>query len=269
MPNNTLIYDTDALYGQHMDNGSQERFMIFYRELFSGYKISTIHDCSIGAGGTTLPLSKLGYVVSGSDISDNLLNKARTNFSDNGFSPKLFTADFRNIGDFLETKVDCIISTGNSLPHVDLNGFIGFLQSSYKKINDKGLLFFDIRNWDALNKERAIINAIDPKKMTAEEHISVYLLLNWHDNGSVTFSFARSVDKNGKHDNLYVISAPEYYPLFRDDIAKGLGENGYELIKYIDMDKHWLSKGMEKEKQGDFEKDYKNIQWYGILAQKK
>jgi hypothetical protein len=35
MSDNTLIYDTDALYGQHMDNGSQEKFTCFYKKLFS------------------------------------------------------------------------------------------------------------------------------------------------------------------------------------------------------------------------------------------
>jgi hypothetical protein len=268
MSNVTLIYDTNALYGQHMDNDSQEKFVKFYNELFSEYKISTIHDCSIGAGGTTLPLAKLGYVVSGSDLSENLLNKTKTNFSDNGFNPELFIADFRNVGEFLNQKVDCIISTGNSLPHVDLNGFNCFLRSSHEKINDNGLLFFDTRNWDTINEERPIINAIDPKIMTAEEHKSVYLLFNWHDNGSVTFTFATSIDKNGQHFSLNTISAPVYFPLLRNDISKGLKNNDYELIKYIDMDKYWLGKGMEKEKRGEFEKDYKNIQWYGVLARK-
>jgi hypothetical protein len=268
MSNNILIYDTGALYGQHMDNDSQEKLMKFYKELFSGYKILTIHDCSIGAGGTTLPLAKLGFIVSGSDLNENLLNKAKINFSDNGFDPELFIADFRNIGEFLDKKVDCIISTGNSLPHVNLNGFNSFLNSSHKKINDNGLLFFDIRNWDIINAERPIINAIDPKIMTAEEHKSVYLLFNWHDNGSVTFTFATSIDKNGKHFSLSTISAPVYFPLLRNDVYKSLKNNGYKLIKYIDMDKFWLGKGMENEKKGEFEKDYKNIQWYGILAKK-
>jgi len=268
MENNTLIYDTPILYGQHMDNDSQNKFMEFYRSIFSNYKISSIHDCTIGAGGSTLPLAKLGYTVSGSDISENLLNKCKENFLNNGFSPNLFIADFRYIGDFIDTRIDCLISTGNSLPHVDINGFNVFLQTSNKILFKDGLLFFDIRNWDTINDERPIIHAMDPIKMTSDEHISRYLLFNWHDNGSVTFSFATSTDKNGKHDSIYVISVPVYYPLFRKDISKSLKENGYKIINYYDMDKYWLSKGMEKEKKGDFEKDFEKIQWYGVLAQK-
>jgi len=68
MPNDTFIYDTPILYSQHMDDESQNKFKDFYSSVFSKYKITTIHDCSIGAGGSTLPLAKLGYSVSGSDM---------------------------------------------------------------------------------------------------------------------------------------------------------------------------------------------------------
>lgn len=263
-----LIYDTIALYNQHMSKDSQENFTLFYKELFSGLKITTIHDCSIGAGGPTLPLAKLGYIVSGSDLSENLLNRAKQNFSENGFYPELFLADFRNIGDFLKTKVDCIISTGNSLPHVNLAGFNTFLQSASTKLNNGGLLFFDIRNWDAIVKEKPIMHAVDPKIMTAEEHRSLYLLFNWHDDGSVTFSFATSVDKKGKHISLDIIHCPVYYPLLKNDIELNLLNNGYEVLKFADLDYLCLAKGMEKEKTGGFETDFNNIQWYGVLARK-
>ena len=262
------IYDTSALYNQHMGEAEQQAFERFYKKLFAGYNIITIHDCSIGAGGTTLPLSKLGYIVSGSDLSKNLLNRAKINFEQHGFSPRLFIADFRNIGDFLDKKIDCIISTGNSLPHVNLNGIESFLESASKRLADKGLLFFDIRNWDAIIYEKPIIHAVDPKTMSADEHRSVYLLFNWHDDGSVTFSFATSIDQHGKHVSMDVISCPVYYPLLKSDISTCLTKHRFKLLRYIDMDDIWLAKGMEKSKSHNFEDDFTNIQWYGVLAQK-
>ncbi len=263
-----MLYDTGALYNQHMNDDEQQAFMGFYKDLFAEYAVKTIHDCSIGAGGTTIPLSRLGYKVSGSDLNKNLLDRAKLNFAQFNFDPHLFIADFREIGNCLEEKVDCIISTGNSLPHVDLLGFHSFLKSSSEKLTDEGLLFFDIRNWNTIVEEQPIIHAINPKIMTADEHRSVYLLFNWHDNGSVTFSFATSIDRNGKHVSMDVIPCPVYYPLLRADISKSLLEHGYELIKYIDMDAIWLAGGTEKEKTGVFDEDFANIQWYGVFARK-
>ncbi len=264
-----LIYDTVALYNQHMSDESQQKFIEFYKQLFSGYTISKVHECSIGAGGTTLPLSKLGYSVSGSDLNENLLNRAKLNFSQNGYELELFIADFRHVGEKLNKKVDCMISTGNSLPHVNLDGFGEFLKTSHSSLNENGLLFFDIRNWDALVKEAPIIRAGDPKIMTAEEHRGFYLLFNWHDDGSVTFSFASSIDRDGKHISIDVIKCPVYYPLMKTDIINSLEMHGFELIKFIDLDNLWIAKSMQKEKKGDFETDFDNIQWYGVLARKK
>ncbi len=260
------IYDTGALYAQNMSPAAQESFAHFYQSAFGSFNIKTIHDCSIGAGGTTLPLAKLGYTISGSDLSENLLAQAKVNFREHGFTPELFIADFTRIGDALPHKVDCIISTGNSLPHVDLNGFRQFIKSAASKLNDGGVIYFDIRNWDALAADKPIIHAINPKVMTAEEHRSIYQLLNWHDNGSVTFSFAVSTDRNGKHESLNVLSAPTYYPLLQRDIEQAFADNGFAPPRYFDLDTLWFEQYRIKEKHGSFADDFANIQWYGVLT---
>ena len=265
---NKSVYDTSALYNHKMDDKSQNTFIDFYKKLFSGYIIERIHDCSIGAGGPTLPLAKLGYTVSGSDLSENLLNRAKINFAENGFFPNLFISDFREFGAKLAESVDCIMSTGSSLPHADLEGFKDFIFSASQKLNRNGLLFFDIRNWDALLREKPVFIAYDPHIMTADEHETLYLLFDWHDDGSVTFSVVTSIDKNGKHESHNIDVCPTIYPLLRKDILNCLNENGYKLIKYVDMDEIWMSRNLRYEKCGDFDKDFDNIQWYGVLAQK-
>ena len=263
----TLIYDTPVLYNQHMSEQDQFNFKTMYRKIFMDCNIHSMHDCSIGAGGSTLPLTKMGYIVTGSDLSENLLHKAQENFETNGVRTELFIADFREIGSFLKEKVDCIISTGNSLPHVDLEGFKQFLVSAKNGLNENGYIFFDLRNWDTIVEEHPIMHAVDPKIMTAQEHRSVYLLFNWHDDGSVSFIFATSIDRFGKHDHIDFIEAPVYYPLLKNDIQSYLHNCGYRLIRYVDMDEVWLGQGMEKPKSGQWESDFTNIQWYGVLAQ--
>lgn len=265
---NKQVYDTEELYDHHMDNESQKNFMDFYGKLFSKYKIKTIHDCSIGAGGTTLPLAKLGYTVSGSDLSRNLLNRAKINFEKNGYHPDLFVADFRYFGNNLNENVDAIISTGNSLPHVNLNGFNDFLHSASKKLNNNGLLFFDIRNWDKMVREKPLIATIGSPNVTSQNSINKYMIFNWHDNGSVTFSAATSVYNNREYISLNVVHTPTSYPLLKKDIKNSISKNGYKLINFIDMDDVWVNKNWRENKSGDFDKDFDVIRWYGVLAQK-
>lgn len=262
------LYDTSALFNQNMAKGKQDKFLDFYREVFSEYDITTIHDCSIGAGGTTLPLAKLGYKVSGSDLSETLLTRANEHFKDAGYNVELFTSDFRNLDKALEGTCDCIISTGNSLPHINNQDVESFIKSISTKINENGFLFIDIRNWDKILTEKPIFAARDPFVMTNEEHTSLYQIWNWHDDQSVDFIFATSTDKNGKHEKTSLTFAPTYYPLKYTDYEKMLNDYGFEVKRCFDVDHLWLGSHDEEHKTGDFEKDFYNINWYAVLAQK-
>lgn len=262
------IYETAALFNQNMSKEQQERFKDFYKNVFQDYNIKTVHDCSIGAGGTTLPFSKLGYKVSGSDLSKTLLNKAKENFKEAGYDVELFVSDFRNVKNDLPKSYDCIISTGNSLPHVNNQDVESFVKQVHCKLNENGLLYIDMRNWDSILDEKPIFKAKDPFVMTEEQHTSLYLIYNWHDDNSVNFVFATSTDKNGKHDSVKFVDAPTYYPLRYVDYKEILERNGFEVIKCFDCDRLWSSFHGEVEKTGDFEEDFDNISWYSILAQK-
>ncbi|QOR35110.1 class I SAM-dependent methyltransferase [Clostridium sp. 'deep sea'] len=262
------IYDSSALYNQNMADNKQQLLKDFYNDLFKGLKVKMIHDCSIGAGGTSLPLAKLGYDVSGSDISENLLKKAKENFNKAGYDINLYNSDFRELNSKLPNKYDCIISTGNSLPHICNNDVDIFLKEVSAKLNDKGYLYIDIRNWDLIVKEKPSFKAFDPMVMTNTEHKSLYQFWNWYKDGSVDFVFVTSTDKNGKHEKHIILTAPTYYPLILKDYTNMLKNNGYRLVGCYDLDSIWLGSKQEQNKIGDFTEDFNYINWYGILAQK-
>ncbi|MBM7615963.1 class I SAM-dependent methyltransferase [Alkaliphilus hydrothermalis] len=262
------LYNTSALFNQNMSKEQQDKFQEFYKKVFSEYDITTIHDCSVGAGGTTIPFARLGYQVSGSDLSENLLNKAKENFKREGYDVELFPCDFRKLGEVLPNTYDCIISTGNSLPHVNNQDVHEFIKNIATKINKDGLLFLDMRNWDKILKERPIFSARDPLVMTAEEHVSLYQIWNWHDDLSVDFIFVSSTDRQGKHEKTSILSAPTYYPLKFEAYEKMLNDNGFEVKSCFDVDGLWFKPQNEEMKTGNFQEDFDNIGWYAVLAQK-
>ena len=264
------VYETSALYMQNMAPESQEAFGKYYAEVFSCCPSGRVHDCSIGAGGTTLPMAKLGYKVSGSDLSQNLLEKAKENFNSAGFSITLFQADFTRLDEHLSAEYDIIMSTGNSLPHVDAAGFTSFVQAARKCIRPNGYLYFDIRNWDKILRERPVFIAGDPITMTAEKHESLYHLFQWNADNSVTFIFVTSVDENGVHVGEYATVAPKYYPLLKRDLETILRDNGFELTSYYNMDALWiLNNHWQRDKSSEpNDTDFKTLDWYGALFKK-
>lgn len=262
------LYETPALFNQNMSKQQQEKLLGFYQQVFGEYNITTIHDCSIGAGGSTIPLAELGYQVSGSDLSENLLGKARENFAEQGHSVELFVCDFRKLSEVLPNTYDCIISTGNSLPHVSNQDVCDFIKGISTRINEGGFLFIDMRNWDRILNERPVFSAHDPLVMTEEKHVSLYQIWNWHDDDSVDFIFVTSTDIRGKHEKTVVLQAPTYYPLKYSDYENMLNEHGFEIKRCFDVDHLWPSSQQEETKTGNFGADFGKIGWYALLAQK-
>lgn len=264
------VYETSALYMQNMAPESQEAFRKYYSEVFSCCTSGKVHDCSIGAGGTTWPMAKLGYEVSGSDLSQNLLAKAKENFNSAGFSISLFQADFTRLDEHLRPEYDIIMSTGNSLPHVDIPGFKSFVQAAYKCLQPNGYLYFDIRNWDKIIREKPLFLAGNPSVMTAEKHQSVYQIFQWNADDSVTFVFVTSLDENGVHVGEYATVAPKYYPLLKNDLESVLNENGFELTSYFNMDALWnLNDHRHRDKSSPpSDTDFETLDWYGALFKK-
>jgi len=262
------LYKTTALYKQNMSEIQQKSFFDYYRKVFSEYDIKTIHDITIGAGGTTLPLAKLGYQVTGSDLSENLLEKAKENFMANGYNVQLKVGNFLELDQDMDSKVDCIISTGNSVPHVANGQVEKLVKLVHGQLNDGGLFYIDLRNWDKLLEEKQVFSAMDPLVMNENEHVCVYRICNWHDDDSVEFSFVTSISKAGKHVEAKSITAPTYYPLKRQTYKEMLEKNGFEVVAYYDMDDLWHYNDEKDKKCGDFESDYSVLNWYSVLAKK-
>lgn len=93
------LYLSVALYAENLAEMQREKSLAFSKAVFRGLDFSRAHDCSIGAGATTLPLAELAYIVAGSDLSEDLLGKAGENFSSRGYEKKLPRRDPRDAGD--------------------------------------------------------------------------------------------------------------------------------------------------------------------------
>ena len=66
----------------------------------------------------TLPLAELGYELSGSDLSQQMLKRCEAKAKEANLQVTLFQADFREIDQTAPHSYDLVMSTGNSLPYV-------------------------------------------------------------------------------------------------------------------------------------------------------
>ena len=166
---------------------------------------------------------------------------------------------------------DCVISTGNSVPHVDNHGFKELCESVSNCLRNNGYFYFDIRNWDGItrNKQRFF-----PFKLeTVGQRHRVYLQVWDHNSdGSMNFNLVFiDYDEEGNPIRKETHNVSPYYPLLRKKIEEVLSKTGFTVLKYFDY-------GVFKDHEnGEFVDDieidsedaFMETDWYAVLAQKK
>lgn len=245
-----------------------EVYKKFYKKIFSELKIKRIHDCSCGSGVLTFPLIYLGFDVSGSDLSNKMIELANERAREESLKNHFFIEDFTKIDERLNEKIDCLISTGNSLAHVDNHGFSKFLSCASNVLQKNNYLYFDTRNWDKIteNKQRFL-----PYKLNIGEVNYLHIMQVWDYNLDDTITFnilIREFDKDGNITNKDYQYAPPYYPLKYNYIQKELEKNGFKILKRYNFDLFNLWSKKNKIDQIQSDEEFKSIDWYSVLAVK-
>ena len=225
-----------------------------WEALLKGREIRSFRDVSIGTGGLTLPLAELGVQVSGSDLSEVMLDRCREKSKKQGPSLILQQADFRNVSEaFPGAQFDCVGSTGNSLPYVGNREIPGVLAQMDRLIRPGGWLYVGLRNWDRIVQEHQRFYFYHPTLLSDCE---MHLIQVWddHSDGSMDFNLIYTFTQEDKLLQKEVFTE-HYYPLPRALLLDTLRAMGYTMPSLYCMPAQF---GIPAE----------NAEWYCILAQK-
>ena len=89
--------------------GQDPQVVEFFRQLFTQNNVRRVLDCACGTG-RYLPLfHSLGCEVFGSDVSESMLVKARTNLAEVGLEVPLFQVDFRDLPAQFAQSFDAVV----------------------------------------------------------------------------------------------------------------------------------------------------------------
>jgi|LGOV01.1.fsa_nt_gb 2-polyprenyl-3-methyl-5-hydroxy-6-metoxy-1,4-benzoquinol methylase len=91
------IYYRPDIYDIHFSEKKEELLREHYNDIFKNKDIKTVHDCSYGTGNMTNVLSKMGYIVTGSDISEMMLQQAQVKNIKEKLDILLKQSDFREL----------------------------------------------------------------------------------------------------------------------------------------------------------------------------
>jgi ubiquinone/menaquinone biosynthesis C-methylase UbiE len=198
----------------------------FFRDLFENHGIRRALDCACGTAQYLPLLKELGCQVVGSDISEAMLERARSNLSSCGMDVPLVKADFRELDRYFSDPFDAVLCLGTSLPHLlERLDVAKMLENTRKILSPDGLLVVSQFICDKLIKEKPLlIPAINKKDFSrvfgveyGTQSLKVHVLDLVHDD-----------EKQGTAEYCF-----EYQIILQNDYQRLLGAAGYHDIEFF------------------------------------
>lgn len=227
------IYNRADIYDLLEDEYRYNVYKRHWEALLKNRQIETFLDVSIGSGSVTLPVTELGVRLSGSDLSEAMLRKCREKADAKKLSLTLECCDFRAVAEHFSEKYDCVASTGNSLPYVSNEDVCKTLEQMDSLVNPGGYLYFDVRNWDKILRERQRFYLYNPF-FDGDTRINLIQVWDYNEDDSMTFHLLYTFEKENRIFQKEKFEE-HYIPVRRKILLDKLREMGYEEIEIMNF----------------------------------
>jgi SAM-dependent methyltransferase len=248
------LYDRADLYDMLEGANGYAKYRNHWKAILQGRKIESFLDVSIGTGNVTLPLADLGVTLAGSDLSPVMLDKCRKKADIREIQMELQCCDFRTVADHFQEKFDCVASTGDSLPHVSKEDVLKTLEQMDSLVKPGGYLYFDVRNWDKVFKDRKRFYSYNP---FSYGDITIHLIQFWdcREDDEMTYHLLCTYEKENSTFNSEHFEE-HYVRISQSMLLDKIKEMGYKNIEIM----NFPSCGPNR--------DVKDAEWYCVIAEK-
>ncbi len=196
-------------------------------------RLVRVLDAACGTGMHAIALTKEGLYVSGADISEEMIRKAKENARtaqlDVEFKASRFGTLTKAFVGSSAFPFDAVICLGNSLPHLlSQEAILDALVDMVKCLRPGGLLLLQNRNFDAVMVEKNRWLGTQSHRESTHE----WLFLRFYDfdpDGLITFNVIR-LHKNGSEPWTQQESVTRLFPLKKDDLLPLLKKAGFHQI---------------------------------------
>ena len=154
---------TEALYNKDMAPWYDELYVKFLRtekevlfldKVFKKHRVKSVLDIACGTGRHSIALKRLGYEVTGIDLSAPMIEYARKKSKEAGLVIPFHKMDMRKIK--LKKKFDAVVILFTSFCYMNRNqDIIDSLNSIRKVLKKNGILIIDVHNfWSKMVENR-------------------------------------------------------------------------------------------------------------------
>ncbi len=191
----------------------------------------TLLDCSCGIGTQSIGLSLQGFHVTGTDLSQRSVDRARREAAAFGVTVEWGVADFRTLKTDVAGTFDVVISCDNSLPHLLTDEDLALaLANMYAKAKPGGMIVIGIQNYELPYVERPRFTP--PQIIEKGDFNSVlFQLWDWVEDGS-SYDVTLFVHKRIQGAWTSRTHTATYRALQRDELAHFASQAGFSDIQW-------------------------------------
>ena len=190
-------------------------------------------DAACGTGMHAIALARLGYQLSGADLSPAMLERARKNALSSGVEVRFESAGFGQLshtfGSYTFAAVLCL---GNSLPHLLTPQELSAALLDFADcLKPGGMLLIQNRNFDAILQTRQ--RWMEPQ--SAREGRSEWLFLRFYDfdpDGLITFNII-TLRRQGSQPWTQSLITTRLRPILAAEMRSALVDAGFGAIQFF------------------------------------
>ena len=197
-----------------------------------GDKVSEVLDAACGIGTQCLGLAKLGYQVTGSDLSPHEIERARREAAARGLTIAFSTADMRSVFDQHAAQFDLVIACDNAVPHLLSDAeILSAFQQFYACLRPGGGCIISVRDYAAEHMTGQSTKLYG----TREENGITYLIFQkWDCHGELYDLSMYFVEDDGGSTCRTHAMRSKYYAVGTTRLIELMTEAGFVDVSRLD-----------------------------------
>ncbi|HEX5323630.1 MAG TPA: class I SAM-dependent methyltransferase [Capsulimonadaceae bacterium] len=192
----------------------------------------TILDASCGIGTQALGLAKLGYQVSGSDLSPASVARAMRESEARGLAINWQVADMRTLDETWPCQFDLVIACDNAIPHLLSDDEIEVaFRALLACTKPGGGCLISVRDYTQDDKSGA--TRVKPYGVRQDDRARYLLWQVWEFHGDIYDVDFYFVEDDRQNCNVRVFR-DRYYAIALDRLAELMQAAGFEKVERLD-----------------------------------
>lgn len=223
------FYDKFAEKFDVMVSGKRFKTEIpYYKKIFDDYNVKSILDCACGTGMHVIKFAEMGYDATGSDISSEMLKRARINAESANANPNFVRTDFKKLADAFDRKFDCVLCSDINI-ELKEEGIQQVLKSIYDVLNPKGVAVMSMRHLPVTIAENKRIFPIHfHKEPNGDRKLFIYIF-DFHET-TVTINILSVLEFDG--EPKFEVNSVDYLIVKGERFKTMVRDAGFKELKF-------------------------------------